>query len=320
MPTLMPVSQSDGNGHDQNPEEEAEAGGQAPKEDRDVGERGQDRDGGDEDEEEARCPRGARDPGQPTSQEREEHERTHTPFRPWCVACIRGKSKRKPSRRLAGEYSQSQCCRVRMDYACLTEDVATESGEHSQEESEKAEATLTMLVMQESQHRSVWAYAIEPKGTAEDWLPIHILEDLETIGVKEEKIVLKSDQEAAIVDLTREIAKLRESSHGASIENSAVGESDSNASVERAIQDVEGQVRTLRAGLEMKLGQRIRLTNPVVPWMIRHAAALITRCRVRPAGMTSLESIKGHRTHSQIRVWRAHYVQDTEDQTQPRKV
>ena len=106
-------------------------------------------------EEEARNPRGARDPGQPTQAEREEHERTHIPFRPWCEACVKGKSKRKPSRRIAGEFADDQCCRIRMDYAYLTEEVENESGEHGEAEAARAGSTLTMLVVQESQFRNV---------------------------------------------------------------------------------------------------------------------------------------------------------------------
>lgn len=276
-------------------------------EDQDAAE-GRDHAQDDDEEEEARRQRSARDPGEPTREEREEHDLTHIPFRPWCEACIRGKGKRKPSLRIAGAYSLSHSCRVRMDYAYLTEDVEVSAGDHGEEESSKAESTMTMLVVQESQYRSVWSYAVESKGTADDWVPIQIMEDLETIGVKNEKIVLKSDQETAIVDLVKEIARLRESDFGTSIEHSAVGESDSNASVERAIQDVEGQIRTLKAGLEAKIAQKIRLANPIVPWMIRHAAALITRCRIRPSGRTSLEMIKGRRTNAPIAEFGEHIL------------
>ena len=51
------------------------------------------------------------------------------------------------------------------------------------------------------------------------------------------------------------------------MEESASGESDSNATVERAIQDVEGQTRTLRAGLEKKIGRRVKLGDEFTPWM-----------------------------------------------------
>ena len=79
-----------------------------------------------------------------------------------------------------------------------------------------------------------------------------------------------------------------------------MGESDSNAAVERAIQDVEGQTRTLRAGLEKNIGRRIELGDEVTPWMMRHAACLAIRCRVRPNGRTSMEMMKGRRTNSRV--------------------
>ncbi len=42
--------------------------------------------------EEARRPVIAKDPGNPTQAEIEEHEIAHLPFRSWCAFCIRGKA------------------------------------------------------------------------------------------------------------------------------------------------------------------------------------------------------------------------------------
>ena len=81
-----------------------------------------DQDGGDaEVEEEAERPRALRDPRQPSRAEREEHDLSHIPFRPWCDACVRGRAKDKLSLRLCGVYSENLVPRVRMDYAKLTE-------------------------------------------------------------------------------------------------------------------------------------------------------------------------------------------------------
>ena len=83
-----------------------------------------------EDQEEAQQPRAVRDPGQPTQAMIDEHDLTHIPYRPWCDTCVRGKAKRKPSRTISGAYSESQCARVRIDYAYLTENVeAVEVGD-----------------------------------------------------------------------------------------------------------------------------------------------------------------------------------------------
>ena len=64
--------------------------------------------------------------------------------------------------------------------------------------------------MQESLTKSVWAYAVESKGSSEEGMTDQICEDLETIGLKNERIVLKSDQEPSIVDVMKEIQKARE--------------------------------------------------------------------------------------------------------------
>ena len=190
-----------------------------------------------------------------------------------------------------------------MDYAYLTEKVEDAEEDNIGETGTslaKAETSLTILVMQESQCRSVWAYAVEHKGAGDDWIANQAFEDVETVGLHSDRIVLKSDQEASVTALVKEIARQRESEFGTAVEESAVGESDSNATVERAIQDVEGQTRTLRAGLERKIGRRIKLGDEITPWMVRHAACLITCCRVRPNGRTSLEMMKGRRTNSRV--------------------
>ena len=112
---------------------------------------------------------------------------------------------------------------MRMDYAHLTEDVEDTVGDDGEEESSKAEATLTMMVMHESQNTSVWAYPVEKKGATEEWLGAQLVEDFETIGIRDERIVLKSDQEPAVVDVMRDVAGQRQAQFGTAIEHSAVG-------------------------------------------------------------------------------------------------
>ena len=63
----------------------------------------------------------AADPGQPTKAEKEIHEVTHFPFRPWCRACVLGRAKDAPSRKVKGLFAETVLPRVRMDYAFLTE-------------------------------------------------------------------------------------------------------------------------------------------------------------------------------------------------------
>ena len=55
------------------------------------------------------------------------------------------------------------------------------------------------------------------------------------MGLKNERLVLKSDQEKSIVDVMKEIQKSRECEHGIAMDNSRVGDSDPNGTIENAI-------------------------------------------------------------------------------------
>ena len=113
--------------------------------------------------------RAATDPGQPTQFHRDEHNLTHFLFRSWCSACVLGQAKDAPSRKVKAQFAESILPRVRMDYCFLTEDVDKESGEHGEAEVERARTSITVAVMQESLSKSVWAYAVESKGSLEEW-------------------------------------------------------------------------------------------------------------------------------------------------------
>ena len=189
-----------------------------------------------EQEAEAQIP--VTDPGQPTQAMIDEHELSHSPFRPWCAACVRDRAKDDPSRKVKGRFAEHVLPRIRMDYCYLTEDVEQQEGEHGEAEATNAGSSVTVGVLQESLTKSLWSYAVAHKGSREDWLIDQILEDLETIGLNNEKIVLKSDPENSIIDVVKEVRRRREGDFGTALETSRVGDSDSNGTIEAAIQSV----------------------------------------------------------------------------------
>ena len=246
---------------------------------------------------EAQALRAVRAPYTPSAREVEAHELTHCPPRQWCDHCVKGQSKDVPHATIKGDLSESSIVRVMMDYCFLTEDAVGQSTDH--EETEKAKTSLTVLVLVESLCRSIWAYAVESKGASEAWVVEQILEDMQTVGLSNERIILKTDQEPSITELQRSIVEAR-AGHGTAIENSRVGDSNSNGRVERAIQDFKGLVRTLRSALEAKTGGSISLDDAVVPWLVRHAAHLITASRVREDGRTAFQNMKGRRSSAKL--------------------
>ena len=98
-------------------------------------------------------------------------------------------------------------------------------------------------------------------------------------GLTQERPILKADQEVSITDLQRSVATLR-AKYGTAIEQSRMGDSNSNGRIERAIQEFKGLTRTIRSAVEAMIKQPVRFGDPLVPWMVRHAAHIINVCRV----------------------------------------
>ena len=112
---------------------------------------------------------------------------------------------------------------------------------------------MTVAVMVKTECDSIWAYVVESKGTlTEQWLAPKMCEDLATVGLSKARVVVKTDQELAIVDLQNAIARCR-SDVGTASECSRVGDSNCNGKIERAIRKLKGLVRTFKSSLKGRL-------------------------------------------------------------------
>ena len=74
---------------------------------------------------------------------------------------------------------------------------------------------------------------------------------------------------------------------GAMEDESPVGESASNGLVERAIQDAQAQMRTLKLALEYRYQNRIEDSHPILPWLVKHASMIINIARQGEDGRTA---------------------------------
>ena len=79
-------------------------------------------------------------------------------------------------------------------------------------------------------------------------------------------IVVKSDNEPAMVAVIDRVAKLRAASGGGRFvpENSVTGDSQSNGLIERAVQSVEGMIRVMKSALEIRWGAAIPAGHPII--------------------------------------------------------
>ena len=174
------------------------------------------------------------DPVMPTKAEREEHEKTHLPFRSWCRHCVRGRGKEMPHRSSSEETVGPE---MSFDFFFLGDEDGSKS--------------MTVLMAIERATRMKMCTPVPSKSTGE-FVARRILAFMKETGCKYGDMVVKSDQEKAIVAILEKVGKLRSAEGGGRMifENSPVADSQGNGLVERAIQSSEGMVRVLRSQLE----------------------------------------------------------------------
>ena len=83
------------------------------------------------------------------------------------------------------------------------------------------------------------------------------------------------------------------------VEHSPVKSSKSNGVVEKAVQDVQGLIRTMRSALEDKRGAKMPIEHPVWAWLVEYAGFLWTRFNVGKDGRTPYERMKGKKAKVQ---------------------
>ena len=188
-----------------------------------------------EDEEEDCAPiRLAPEPGEPTTEEVESHRATHLPYRSWCEDCVMGRGSGEQHRAgKAGSVPVIAC-----DYLLVTRSGILrkdELGEGSHE------IILKILVVKDSKSKFVGAHVVPVKGLGEDrYAAEKVRRDVTWLGYS--RVILKSDNEPAIVAVTREVLKgLRvEVLEQAASAVPPAYDSKANGSVENAVKLVQG--------------------------------------------------------------------------------
>ena len=133
------------------------------------------------------------------------------------------------------------------------------------------------------------------KGASVEWAVRRCLAFIKEIGLEMSEIVLKSDQEPAIVSLVGEIIRRRTSK--TLPEHSPVAASQSNGYIERAIQSVSGLIRVMVDALEARVGQVVRgRCLPVLAWLVEYASVLWNRYAVSSDGKTAYERLRGKKS------------------------
>ena len=130
---------------------------------------------------------------------------------------------------------------------------------HERDEDKQTEvddSVIRVLVGHDSRSKSCAAIPVPQKGIDhEEYSVREALRYLDFLGYQ--SVMVKTDQEKALNAVVRRVRQYRGADTQTMTENSPVGSSQSNGMIERRIQTVEGQIRTLRSAFEARTGSRL---------------------------------------------------------------
>ena len=264
-----------------------------------------------------------RQPYQPTPAEIAHHELTHIPFRDWCVHCMKGRGQsnqhRSDCKKMEGEeISNGAVTTFSIDYMFLTMDNDIVTKEEAEKTENKDKIRCPVLVGKDRQTGAMIAHKVLSKGKGNGYIVKRLIADLEELGYGGSKIILKCDQENAIVEVQREVIRRRP---GITIPiNSSVGDSKGNGDVESAVKRIRGQLRTMKDAIEAKLKHKFDYSDKIFDWMIIWAAGLVTRYSKKESGKSAYEEVRGKEASTPIARFgeRILYMPKTEDKQQAR--
>ena len=116
-----------------------------------------------------RIPKGLRGAHKVSAQKREEHDRTHTPFEPWCKYCVgaRGRSMARRKKK-TDEEAEEKVPRISMD-------------DHFLSKKDEEACTNPVLIMTDESTGEKFARAVAHKGPIE-WLVKDMVKELRSWG------------------------------------------------------------------------------------------------------------------------------------------
>ena len=199
----------------------------------------------------------------PSIKEKEEHFVSHFPFRAWCEHCVRGKAKAMKHVRV--DHSEEQVPVISVDYCFMNSKDDTVITEDTQSKHSP------VLVVRDRWTRMVFAHVLPYKGVQKG--PVGskcLLNDLRKLGYP--KMIVRYDPEPALQAV---VEAAKNGFQGQLIlEKIPVGVSESKGEIERAVQTIEGQSRTLRSALETSYGSKIGDDSVILTWLVEHAGTL----------------------------------------------
>ena len=151
-----------------------------------------------------------------------------------------------------------------------------------------------VLAVRSRKDGTTLSLVVPSKGLPEEWVGARVAQAIEDIGLGDVTIITKTDGEPAIRTLRGVVSRiLRERKGGGVIEEQAPkGESSSHGMIEKAVQEIEGMIRTLRHHAESSGKLRIKKGSAAMVWLIEQAGNLITRYKIGADGLVPYKRLK----------------------------
>ena len=105
------------------------------------------------------------------------------------------------------------------------------------------------------------------------------------------ELIIKGDGEPALVQVQEAIKD--KWNHKTVPQNPPAYNPQANGAAERAVQEIMGEMRALKIGLEQRIGIKIPTSFKVMEWIVELAPVIINRCLVGHDGKTPFSRLVG---------------------------
>ncbi len=251
----------------------------------------------------------AKDPGQPTQRQIEEHRKLHLPFRLWCKWCILGRGRGIQHRRSDG----SRIPIVGIDYFFNTstglkkreelEQPMNAEGDKEVNELRKSGHMVKCVLVRCHLSKALFAHVVPYKGPGEDDLVAEMLvKDVAWLG--HTRLALKADGEPALQALIRRLLELTKVQchdlEQLTKEDPATYDSKSNGGTEVGVHLIRGLFRTHKLCIEERINKHIPVDHPVLAWLLQHVCLLLNACVRGEDGLTAWARVRGRAFRQQL--------------------
>ena len=198
-------------------------------------------------------------PVRPTRKELEEHAVSHFPFRSWILG-VRPVLEERPKLIHTREWITPVAT---VDYCFMNsrnDDVVLDKKTHA-----------PILVVRDRWTKHLFAHVLPYKGvTKGPYGSKLLLNDIKKLGYS--KLVIRHDPKHALTSVAEAVKNGIEGT--LIIEKSPKGVKESKGEIERAVQTLEGQARTLRAAIESNYGEKLPDDSLILTWLVEHASTV----------------------------------------------